>query len=207
MESGNYDEEGNQLVDNLVKNTESNGRFHTDWLNMIYPRLKLAKDLLSDDGVIFVSLDDSEIYNCKKICDDVFGENNFVCTFIRKNKAGSGHGCKIAIEFDYVICYSKIFNTDNINQEPVDTEADSKYRFEDSFVVKRGKYYLRDLDYKGSYSEKMDYPITAPDGTIIYSGDGFGKPNTWRWSKEKFEWGLKNDFIVFKKIRINGKSI
>lgn len=93
----------------------------------------------------------------------------------------------------------KIINS-NINQEIVDTENDDKYRFADENVNERGKYYLRDLDYKGSYSEKMDYPITMPDGSVVYSGDMFGKPNTWRWSKEKFEWGLKNNYIVFKKI-------
>lgn len=194
--SGQFDENGNRLV----QNAESNGRFHTDWLNMIYPRLKLAKDLLREDGIIFISLDDNEIYNCRKICDDIFGESNFVCNFVRKNKAGSGHDSgKLAIEFDYIMCYAKNIFTNNINQEPVNTENDLKYRLEDDYVKERGRYYLRDLDYKGSYSEKMDYPITTPDGTVIYSGDMFGKPNTWRWSKEKFEWGIKNDFIVFKK--------
>jgi len=194
--SGQFDEEGNRLF----QNTESNGRFHTDWLNMIYPRLKLAKDLLSDDGVVFISLDDNEIYNCRKICDDVFGESNFVCNFVRKNKVGSGHDSgKLAIEFDYIMCYAKNNITNNINQEPVNTEDDVKYKLEDEYIKERGRYYLRDLDYKGSYSEKMDYPITTPDGSVIYSGNIFGKPNTWRWSKEKFEWGIKNGFIVFKK--------
>lgn len=194
--SGQFDDDGNRMV----QNTESNGRFHTDWLNMIYPRLKLAKTLLTDDGVIFISLDDNEIYNCRKICDDVFGESNFVCNFVRKNKAGSGHDSgKLAIEFDYIMCYAKNNITNNINQEPVNTEDDVKYKLEDEYIKERGRYYLRDLDYKGSYSEKMDYPITTPDGSVIYSGDMFGKPNTWRWSKEKFEWGIKNGFIVFKK--------
>ena len=75
--SGNFDEEGNLLVDNYTRNTESNGRFHTDWLNMIYPRLKLARDLLSDDGVIFISIDDNEVENFKKVCDEIFGASNF----------------------------------------------------------------------------------------------------------------------------------
>ena len=80
--SGNFDEEGKQLVDNYTRNTESNGRFHTDWLNMIYPRLLLAKDLLSDSGVIFISIDDHEYANLKKICDDIFGEENFIANLI-----------------------------------------------------------------------------------------------------------------------------
>lgn len=75
--SGNYDDEGNQIVGKLEKNTESNGRFHTDWLNMMYPRLKLAKDLLADDGVIFISIDEKEYHNLRKICDEIFGEKNY----------------------------------------------------------------------------------------------------------------------------------
>lgn len=181
-------------------NPETNGRFHTDWINMMYPRLKLAKDLLSDDGVIFISIDDSEIYNLKKICDEVMGEHNFVCNFVRRNKSGSGHDSNlIAIEFDYVLCYAKSLEHCRINREKVDIENDNKYKLIDSHIDKRGKYYLRDLDYKGSYSVMGDYPITTPDGSIIYSGGAFGKPNTWRWSKVKFEWGIENDFIVFKK--------
>lgn len=190
------DKDGNRIF----KNTETNGRFHSDWCSMIYSRLMVARNLLSDDGVIFISIDDNEVYNLNKICDEVFGKDNLICNFIRKNKVGSGHDSgKIAIEYDYVLCYAKYLKTNNINQEPVNTEVDGKYKFEDEFVGERGKYYLRDLDYKGSYSIGLDYPITTPDGDIIYSGGSFGKPNTWRWSKEKFEWGLKNGYIVFKK--------
>ena len=184
----------------LTTNTESAGRFHSNWLSMMYPRLKLARNLLTDDGLIFISLDDSEIFNLKKICDELFGEENFVCNFVRKNKSGSGHDSKnIAIEFDYIMCYCKNNQEVQVNQEPVDVESDKKYKFSDDFVERRGKFYLRSLDYKGSYSEKMDYPITAPDGTVIYAGGKFGKPNTWRWSKDKFEWGLEKGFIEFKK--------
>lgn len=194
--SGQYDEQGNRLV----KNLDSNGRFHTDWLNMIYPRLKIARDLLSDDGVIFISIDDTELYNLKKVCDEVFGGKNFICNFIRKNKAGSGHdSANIAVEFDYVLCYVKDFQLCKINQEIVDVKSDDKYKYEDEYVGRRGKYYLRDLDYRGSYSEGLDYPIETPDGTVIYSGGKFGRPNTWRWSKQKFDWGKENGFIVFQK--------
>lgn len=196
LESGQLDEEGNRLV----ANNESNGRFHSDWLSMMYPRLKLARNLLKDEGVIFISIDDNEVNNLKKICDEIFGESNFICNFIRKNKAGSGHDSnKIAVEFDYILCYAKKYEQDNIKQKNVDVENDSKYKYEDEYVNCRGKYYLRDLDYKGSYSEKMDYPIITPSGEEIYSGGQWGKPNTWRWSKEKFEWGKNNDYIVFKK--------
>lgn len=84
--SGNYDEDGNQIVGKLEKNTEANGRFHTDWLNMIYPRLKLARDLLTEDGVIFISIDDNEQENLKKCCDEIFGNTNFISEFPRVTK-------------------------------------------------------------------------------------------------------------------------
>ena len=193
---GMYDEDENRLF----KNTDSNGRFHSDWCSMMYSRLMLARNLLSDDGVIFISIDDAELYNLKKICDEIFGAENFICNFIRKNKAGSGHDSShIAIEYDYVLCYVKAISTCKINQEKVDVESDDKYKYEDQYVDWRGKYYLRDLDYRGSYSEGLDYPIETPEGTIIYSGGQFGRPNTWRWSKQKFEWGKENGFIVFQK--------
>ena len=166
----------------------------------MYPRLKLARNLLTDDGVIFISIDDNEEFNLKKLCDEIFGESNFICNFVRKNKSGSGHDSKnIAIEFDYMLCYAKNIEEVKINQEHVNVDNDPKYKLSDDFVNERGKYYLRDLNYGGSYSEKMDYPITTPDGTIIYSGGKKGKPNTWRWSEEKFKWGLENNFIEFKK--------
>lgn len=184
----------------LTSNPESAGRYHSNWLNMMYPRLKLARNLLTDNGVIFISIDDNEEFNLKKLCDEIFGESNFICNFVRKNKSGSGHDSKnIAIEFDYILCYAKNIEEVKINQEPVKVDDDPKYKLSDEFVDERGKYYLRDLNYSGSYSEKMDYPIETPDKTFIYSGGKKGKPNTWRWSEPKFKWGLKNKFIEFKK--------
>ena len=184
----------------LSTNSESAGRYHSNWLNMMFPRLKLARNLLTNDGVIFISIDDNEEFNLKKLCDEIFGESNYICNFVRKNKSGSGHDSKnIAIEFDYILCYAKNIEEVKINQEPVNVDDDPKYKFTDEFVEERGKYYLRDLNYGGSYSEKMDYPITTPDGSIIYSGGKKGKPNTWRWSEPKFKWGLENQFIEFKK--------
>ena len=172
----------------------------------MYPRLKLARNLLTNDGVIFISIDDNEEFNLKKLCDEIFGEFNFICNFIRKNKSGSGHDSKnIAIEFDYILCYAKNIDEVKINQEPVNVDNDPKYKLVDEFVEERGKYYLRDLNYSGSYSEKMDYPIKTPEGSIIYSGGKKGKPNTWRWSEPKFKWGLKNHFIEFKKRDNNWK--
>ena len=104
--SGNFDEEGNLLVDNYTRNTESNGRFHTDWLNMMYPRLKLARDLLSEDGVIFISIDDNEVENLKKICDEVFGEGNFIGELIIQT-ATDNNPRQISTEHEYMLCYAK----------------------------------------------------------------------------------------------------
>lgn len=206
--SGLIDESGNRYYgDEYERNDESNGRFHTDWLNMIYPRLKLAKDLLTDDGVIFISIDDNEIDNLKKVSSEVFGASNFICTFVRKNKAGSGHDSRfVAVEFDYVLCYARNISEVKINKQRVDIDSDVKYKLEDEFVKERGRFYLRDLDYVGSYSITGDYPLTMPDGTELWSGGKFGKPNTWRWSKKKVEWGLKNGFVVFKQINGNWKA-
>ena len=105
--SGDYDEQGNRLV----KNPDSNGRFHTDWLNMIYPRLKVARDLLSDDGVIFISIDDNEQANLKKICDEVFGESNFVGNIVwNKKRKGSFLSKGIISLTEYLMVYSKKSN-------------------------------------------------------------------------------------------------
>lgn len=106
--SGNYDEEGNQIVGRLELNTESNGRFHTDWLNMIYPRLKIAKDLLADDGAIFASIDDNERDNLEKICSEIFGADNYVATFPwRKRTAKSDVPFGVSQDYEWVVCFAK----------------------------------------------------------------------------------------------------
>lgn len=109
--SGNYDEDGNQITGKLEKNTESNGRFHTDWLNMIYPRLKIAKDLLTDDGVIFISIDDNEVENLLKCCGEVFGDCNFVAQIPwRKRTAKSDVPFGVSQDYEYIICFAKSSN-------------------------------------------------------------------------------------------------
>lgn len=106
--SGLFDEEGNQTIDPMQRNTESNGRFHTDWLNMIYPRLKVARDLLSDDGVIFISIDDNEIENLRKICDEIFGEQNFIAQLIWKRRVASALSSdNVSLDHEYVLCFQK----------------------------------------------------------------------------------------------------
>lgn len=110
--SGQYDEEGNQMV----TNTESNGRFHTDWLNMIYPRLKLAKDLLSDDGVIFISIDDNEVDNLRKICDEIFGESNFIAHMVHKNNSMKNQSKYVGVSTEYILIYSKSYEVLSLKQ-------------------------------------------------------------------------------------------
>lgn len=180
----------------------NDGYRHSKWLSFMNKRLELAKNLLSDKGVIFLAIDDNEIAQLKLLCNQVFGEDNFIAQFIRKNKAGAGHDSgQIAVEFDYMLCFAKNKSEVVFEKETLDVENDAKYKLEDKHVAHRGKYYLRDLDYKGSYSESGDYPIQTPDKTEIYAGGKFGKPNTWRWSKDKVKWGIENDYIVFKKTK------
>lgn len=173
---------------------------HSKWLSFMHKRLTLAATLLNKNGAIFISIDDTEIAQLKILCNQIFGEDNFVAQFIRKNKTGSGHdSSQVAVEFDYMLCYAKNKSSLKFEKETLDVENDPKYKLEDEHIKHRGKYYLRDLDYKGSYSPSLDYELKLPDETYILSGGKQGKPNTWRWNKEKVEWGKTNDFIVFKK--------
>ena len=123
--SGLFDDEGNQTIDPMQRNTESNGRFHTDWLNMIYPRLKVARDLLTEDGVIFISIDDNEVENLRKICDEVFGEQNFVTQYVwEKKKKPSFLNANIGTKTEYIVCYSK--NRFMLGALSVDTTEEGK---------------------------------------------------------------------------------
>ena len=129
--SGQLDDEGNRLV----QNAESNGRFHTNWLNMIYPRLRLAKDLLSDSGVIFISIDDNEQSNMKKICDEVFGAQNFIGYLILQT-ATDNNPRQINTEHEYVICYAK----NKTIQEPWFAESEKAQLIQDKYMELKKKY-------------------------------------------------------------------
>ncbi len=195
--SGQFDEQGNRMV----TNTESNGRFHTDWLNMIYPRLKVARDLLTEDGVIFISIDDNEVENLRKVCDEVFGEGNFVANIIWQSTAGSNTGTDIVTITENVLVYVKnrrLFKFDG------SLSSESDYTLVDEYEKERGKYSLDKMDRRrvGShYSDALNYPITMPDGTLRYPG-GFSEKSkegwNYLWSETKVEWGIKNGFIKFK---------
>ena len=196
--SGDYDEDGNRLV----QNTESNGRFHTDWLNMMYPRLRIAKDLLSDDGVIFISIDDNEVENLKKICDEIFGEGNYITNIVWQSTAGSNTGTDIVTVTENVLVYTKCRNAFTFDGMLADEQS---YTYSDEYEAERGKYALDKLDRRrvGShYSIALDYSIEMPDGTLRYPG-GYTKRSSegWNylWSKTKVQWGIEHGFIVFKK--------
>lgn len=196
--SGDYDEQGNRLF----QNTESNGRFHTDWLNMIYPRLKVAKDLLADDGVIFISIDDHEVDNLKKICDEIFGESNFVANLVWQKKTGAADAVNIATITENIIVYAKELQSLQLRKN---TEAhdDNRYKYKDEYFIERGPFYYDNLD-RGTlgYHETLDYGIETPDGTLAFPNGRTKQFNDgwrWKWGKEKMAWGLKNGFIELQK--------
>ncbi|NSW89450.1 MAG: site-specific DNA-methyltransferase [Firmicutes bacterium] len=191
--SGQFDEDGNRLV----QNTESNGRFHTDWLNMMYPRLKLAKDLLSDDGVIFISIDDNEVENLKKICNEIFGEKNFVSIINWKGRGGRQDSKYYAVIHEYILCYAKRINQFVAGEERIIGGNYPKY----DEVKKR--YYKTQLARKwGSNSRRSDrpnlfYPIIAPDGTELYPMLSPTEEGRWRWGKSRMEKELQQGNIEF----------
>lgn len=194
----NYKEITNQST---KANLETNGRFHTDWLNMMYPRLRLARNLLKDDGVIFISISDIEVDNIRKVCNEIFGESNFLAQLIWTNQEGGGSSDSkyFRIKHEYILCFAKDIN----KVEILGTEISNldRYTQRDEFYEVRGPYYLQKLG-MGSiqYSESLDYKILAPDGTIITPKDNNnGKKACWRWSEKKFNWGLENGFVEIKK--------
>lgn len=181
--SGQFDDEGNRLV----QNTESNGRFHTDWLNMIYPRLKLAKDLLSEDGVIFISIDDNEVENLKKVCNEVFGESNFIGCFLWKKKSTSTNvsNALVSPQTDYQLCYSKEISSRSLNRRETTTETRT-YPYEDKF----GKYRTTVIEKKdsGQYArETMKYPILG-----VYPREG----KRWQIGEETAREYEKNNRLI-----------
>lgn len=130
------DSDGNIIVseDEYVENAKANGRFHSDWLSMMYPRLKLARNLLTDDGVIFISIDDNEQANLKKLCDDVFGEENFVGNITRLTKKSSNNGTQFSPCTDYILCYARTLEFAPQYSVPLTDEQIATYNKEDEKV-------------------------------------------------------------------------
>ena len=182
VESGEWSEEG----DRLFKNTDTNGRFHSDWCSMIYSRLLLARNLLTDDGVIFISIDDNEQENLKKLCDEVFGRTNFIANLIWKSKSGGANDSRFfAVDHEYIVVYAKSASGFNLNVDKEATVTTSYNRKDD-----RGYYALDRLDKQSiRYSEALDYEIIGPDGQSYRPKHKDPKhPNaTWRWSKKNVE--------------------
>lgn len=184
--SGQYDEQGNRLV----QNTESNGRFHTDWLNMIYPRLRLAKDLLSDDGVIFISIDDNEVENLKKVCNEIFGESNFVAMFPwRKRTAKSDVPFGVSQDYEWVLVYAK-------SQDfSVAIEGGTRKYFETSDFPGR-PWRIHDLTTQRNASERpnSNFTMINPKTGKEYPAN----PNrTWAVTIDTFDEYYKQGKIVF----------
>ena len=201
--SGNYDDEGNLLVDRLVKNTESNGRFHTDWLNMIYPRLKIAKDLLTDDGVIFISIDDNEVDNLKKICDEIFGETNFVSDMIWQSRTSISNDHEVSLNHNHTFVYSKSREDLTFGGDPIDKRD---YINPDNDI--RGPWKLVPID-ANHVGGNTVYPIKNPK-----TGKEYLPPNgrIWCYNKKtidsliadgRIKFGLNDDSAPKRKLYYN----
>lgn len=190
--SGQYDEEGNRLV----SNPESNGRFHTDWLNMIYPRLKIAKNLLTDDGVIFISINDQEVVNTRKISDEILGADNFIASLIWQQRKGGGNDSRyIAVDHEYILIYSK--NTNNLSDRWYISQTE-EYLKRYKEVENDGRRYYWDTLVRNGLQNPIVITLTAPDGTSVTINS--------QKSKETVIKGLKEGTVRFTKTA-NGWSL
>ena len=182
--TGQKDEEGNKTT----SNSESSGRYHTNWLNMMYPRLRLAKNLLTDDGIIFISIDEIEYSKLRLICDEIFGECNHLADFVWQNKKGGGNDAKyVAVEHEYIIMYAKNENELDDIFEPYKPEYLNRYKERDLV----GRFYWDTFKRK---SGKQYYPIKCPDGTIL-EYDEYGNPISWLRSEQRFYSDIKTGDI------------
>ncbi len=185
---------------------KEDGYRHSKWLSFMSKRLKIAKGLLSEKGVIFISIDDNEQAQLKMLCDEIFGEENFFTNILWQSTPGSNTGNAIKTVTEYVLMFSKQKQLVDINSRPIEDTA--KYKFQDKHLEHRGPFVPNKLDRRmtGShYSDALNYPIETPDGTLLYPGCSTEKQEhwNWRWSKQKVEWGIANDFIMFN--QKNGK--
>ena len=193
--TGQVDVEGK----NISSNSETSGRYHTDWLNMMYPRLRLARNLIKDNGTIFISVDDNEQKNLKTVCDEVFGEKNFVCIFNRKGSGGRQDSKYFAVVHEYILCYTK--NVDYFISGK-EQKVDEVYPFYDA--NRKQNYKTQLLRKWGENSKRSDrpnlfFPITDPDGNNFYPMLADGEESCWRWSQTKMAEEIKEGKIEFKK--------
>ncbi|MBD5231464.1 MAG: site-specific DNA-methyltransferase [Bacteroidales bacterium] len=196
--SGLFDEDGNQVLDPMQRNTESNGRFHTDWLNMIYPRLKVARDLLSDDGVIFISMDDNEAKNLKAVCDEIFGAQNFLAQVVWERAYSPINLMKhFSPSHDYILVYARNPELAECRGIPRSQEANDRYSNPDNDP--RGPWKPSDLSV-GPAVESNIYPITTPSGRIVEPPAA----RSWSLSRNAFRERLQDNRIWFGP---NGDSV
>lgn len=185
--SGQFDEEGNRMI----INTESNGRFHTDWLNMIFVRLRLAKDLLSDDGFIFISIGEEEIENLYKVCDEVFGSELHLGTFIwkRRQMVDSRSKTGVSEDHEYLLCFAKQKNN-RIRGQNTDM---SKYSNPDNDP--RGDWMSADMTGLATASQRpnLHYDLKNPKTGIVY----LCPPNGWRYERKRMSQLIENDEVIF----------
>ena len=186
-DSGQFDSAGNRLV----LNTESNGRFHTDWLNMIYPRLKVARDLLSEDGVIFISMDDNEIDNLKKVCSEIFGNANFIAQVIWE-RAYSPVNLKkhFSESHDYILVFAKSVDKLICNGLPKSVEALDRYKNPDNDP--RGVWKAADATVGPVVNDKL-YPLTLPSGRVVYPSSG----RCWLYTETRFKEMVEDNRVWF----------
>ena len=202
--SGQFDDEGNRLV----QNTESNGRFHTDWLNMIYPRLRLAKTLLSEDGIIFISIDENEVENIKKICNEIFGESNFLTCVTRATGTPTGGGFDgLVNELDYMLIYAKNASNATINGLEMSAEDSKIY----DQVDEQRRYLIRPLRRTGGEDRREDrptmfFPIIAPDGTEVYPIGPTGYESRWICSPDTAKRLADSNMLAWKQVTKNGET-
>ncbi len=189
--------------------TDKGSNSHSAWLTFMYPRLYVARELLKDDGVIFISIDDNEAAQLKLLCDEVFGEGNFVGQICWQKKTGASDAKGIATITEFVLAYMKtesaLFEFTG-NTESFDL---NRYKYQDNYFEERGAFYYDNLD-RGTlgYIESLDYPVKTPDGSLIYPNGRSKQFNDgwrWKWSKTKVENGLKNGFIEVRKNQKTGK--
>lgn len=189
--SGLFDEEGNQTADPMQRNTESNGRFHTDWLNMIYPRLKVARDLLTEDGVIFVSIDDNEVENLKKVCDEIFGNSNFVSQVVwERSFAPISLKKHFSNSHDYILVYGKNIAITECHGLPRTEENSARYSNPDNDP--RGPW-QSDNTTVGPVIQSKVYELELPSGRKILPPSG----RCWLYTKERFEEMIADKRIWF----------
>lgn len=195
----------NDLNQRLVANPETSGRYHSDWLTMMYPRLKLARNLLSENGLIFISIDDKEIHNLRKLCDEVFGESNFIDCVIWKKRYGGGAKEKYLISLhEYVLVFAKNESfLENLFIPLTPESIDRYYKLKDDNYSKRGAYRTHPLEATKSMGERKNlvFQIKAPDGSLVTP------KRQWLWSKERVDEAMTKGEIEFIKDRNGGWSV